>query len=198
MKPRVTIVALGAANRRSLAYALARAGADVRFADEPREIAACDALVIPGVANVGYLADAMDRRALRAPILEAIAAGRPCLGICAGFQLFFEGSEEAPQVRGLGVFRGTVRRLNGPKSPHMGWNRVERDGEAPWAYFAHTYAPPAGVPDASAITRYGEAFASAGERGNLRGVQFHPERSGRYGATLLQRFVALASNGDAG
>jgi imidazole glycerol phosphate synthase glutamine amidotransferase subunit len=195
MRPTVAIVALGALNRRSIAKALERAGANVRFADEPTALREADALVIPGVANVAYLIEALDRRELREPLLAAIETGVPCLGICAGFQLLFEASDEAPGARGLGIFAGTVRRTNGPKSPHIGWNRVvpvDESQQSDWAYFAHAYAAPADVRDVAAITTFGSGFASIATRGSVKGVQFHPERSARYGAELLAQFVADA------
>lgn len=195
MRPVIAIVALGAANRRSIATAIERAGGEARFAVEPVALARADALVIPGVANVGYLVDAIDRHALRRPLLDAIGAGVPCLGICAGFQLLFDASDEAPAARGLGIFAGTVCRIGGTKSPHMGWNRVtplDERSPAEWAYFAHSYAPPSDVPDARAVTSYGTPFTSVAQRDNVTGVQFHPERSGRYGAELLAQFVSDA------
>ncbi len=195
MRPLVAIIALGAGNRRSMACAIERAGGDPDFAEDVAKIHSADALVIPGVANTGYLAGELDRRSLRKPILAAIAAGRPCLGICAGYQLLFEGSDEAPKSDGLGLFPGVVRRLAGPKSPHMGWNAVEPIGDgapANWAYFAHSFAPPADVPDAAAWTRYGNEFASICVRDHVSGVQFHPERSARYGALLLEDFIERA------
>ncbi|HEY2476972.1 MAG TPA: imidazole glycerol phosphate synthase subunit HisH [Candidatus Cybelea sp.] len=195
MRPRLAIIALGAANRRSIARALERAGGDPIFVEEPRGVQDADGVIVPGVANVGYLAAEFDRRKLRAPVLAAIDAGKPCLGICAGFQLMFERSDESPEALGLGIFPGAVQRLRARKSPHLGWNLVEpNDPNFPggWAYFAHSYAAPADVPDATAVTNYGNYFASVGSRGRTIGVQFHPERSGRYGACFLERFVSLA------
>jgi len=104
--------------------------------------------VLPGVAHVGYLIQALDRGNWRAPVLAAIGAGLPTLGICAGFQLLCARSEEAPELPGLGIFSGTVARLRGEKIPHMGWSRVEATTsafESGWAYFAHSYAPPAAL-----------------------------------------------------
>jgi imidazole glycerol-phosphate synthase subunit HisH len=193
----IGILDVGAANRRSIAIALERCGAAPFFIASADAVRAADALVLPGVANFGFVAETLDRSSLRAPIAAAICAGVPALGICAGFQLFFDASDEAPGARGLGVFRGTVRALRGPRSPHMGWNTVQalhadeivKNG---WAYFAHAFAPPADTPEAVARTQYGEMFVSAASRGSVTGVQFHPERSGAYGHELLGRFVAIA------
>lgn len=198
MKPAIGIVALGACNRRSIESALQRAGGVVRTVNAPESISTCDALVIPGVANFGYVAAELQRSGLRAALLDAYAAGMPMLGICVGFQLLFERSEEAPEAAGLGIFSGTVRQLQTPRVPHMGWNRVEPlpSGtlSAGWAYFANAFAPGIDAPDAIAFTRDGdEAFTSAASRGSATGVQFHPERSGDYGAALLENFVRSAS-----
>jgi imidazole glycerol phosphate synthase glutamine amidotransferase subunit len=193
----VGIVALGAANRRSIEAALRRAGAATRFIEKPSEVGPCEALVLPGVANFGYVARELDRTELRPALIEAIRFGIPLLGICVGFQLLFEGSDEAPKARGLGVFAGTVRRLRTPRVPHMGWNLVEpRDATLSrgWAYFANAYAPDASVHDALATTQDGDdTFASAAMRDNVLGMQFHPERSGAYGAALIEAFVQSAA-----
>ncbi len=193
----VGIVTLGAANRRSIDGALRRTGATTCFIDEPRAVAACDALVLPGVANFGYVAGELNRTGLRSALLEAVGFGVPLLGICVGFQLLFERSDEAPLARGLGIFAGNVRRLRTPRVPHMGWNRVEPLSatlDSGWAYFANAYAPDVHVPDAIATTQDGDdRFASAARRGKVCGVQFHPERSGLYGASVLQSFVTLAA-----
>jgi imidazole glycerol-phosphate synthase subunit HisH len=197
MNPTVGIVALGAANRRSIDAALQRAGATTCFIEEPRAIAACDALVLPGVANFGFIAGELDRTGMRSALLEAAGFGIPLLGICVGYQLLFEGSQEAPKAKGLGILRGRVRRLETPRVPHMGWNRVEpisRAFEAGWAYFANAYAPDADARDATATTQDGaDRFASAAAYRNVQGVQFHPERSGGYGAEFLLAFVQSAS-----
>jgi glutamine amidotransferase len=198
--PQVGIVALGAANTSSLTHAIHRAGGDARLVDRKEQLQTLDALVIPGVANVAFVLEALDHKSLRAPILDAIGRGLPTLGICAGFQLLFETSEEAPMARGLGVFDGAVTRLRGPTMPHMGWNRVESictNVESGWAYFAHSFAVPANVAGTAALTEHGDLFASIVRRANVIGVQFHPERSARYGGKLLERFLSSA-NGLAG
>ncbi|MGB6985208.1 MAG: imidazole glycerol phosphate synthase subunit HisH, partial [Candidatus Aquilonibacter sp.] len=178
---------------RSIDAALQRAGATTRFIEESRTIATCDALVLPGVAHFGFIAGELDRTGVRSALLEAAGFGIPLLGICVGYQLLFEGSAEAPKAKGLGIFSGAVRRLSTPRVPHMGWNRVEPTTsalETGWAYFANAYAPDADARDAIATTQDGEdCFASAAAYRNVQGVQFHPERSGAYGAQFLAAFV---------
>jgi len=189
---RVGVVALGACNLRSVVAALERAGANAEIVVREARLESVDALLLPGVANFGFVARALDTHGLRDGVLAAIRSGLPILGICAGYQLLFEGSEEAPGVAGLGVFAGIVRRLRGPKRQHVGWNRVEpneNDGIAGWAYFAHAYAPDADIEGAQASTTFGERFTSVARVGSVTGMQFHPERSSEYGAHMLRTFV---------
>ncbi len=191
--PVAGVLALGAANGRSIAGGLMRAGAVPRRLRQPAELHEIDALVIPGVANLSFVIDALDCGGWRRPIAAAIARGLPVLGICAGFQLLLDGSDEAPGMRGLGCFAGAARRMRGGKVPHMGWNRVESLSPAVdsgWAYFAHSFAAPPTLPHAAAITPGETPFASVAMTGRVIGVQFHPERSGAFGRALLERFVA--------
>lgn len=198
----VTVVDYGAGNLVSIEQALVAAGAAVRLAASAGDIGHPALLVVPGV---GASAPAMDRlraSGFEAVILDWIGADRPFLGICLGLQLLFEGSEE-DGARTLGVLRGRTRRLVGtPTLPHIGWNQVERrrphaafDGIADGAdfYFVHSYA---GVPQDEDVilgeTEHGRRFTSAVARGNLVGVQFHPERSGTDGLRLVANTVRLA------
>ncbi len=198
----VTVVDYGAGNLVSIEQALTTAGAVVRRVERADRIGDPALLVVPGV---GAAAPAMER--LRAggferAILDWIAADRPFLGICLGLQLLFETSNE-DQARTFGVLRGHTVRLEGaPTLPHIGWNQVERRrhhrafaGIAPDAdfYFVHSYA---GAPDDEEVvlaeTAHGTRFVSAVARGNLLGVQFHPERSGSDGLRLVANVVRIA------
>jgi glutamine amidotransferase len=195
-RPRVAVLSLGASNGATIRAGLVRAGGAPFAARAAGDFANSDALVVPGVANLAYLIDALDAAGLRDPLLAAIERGMPVLGVCAGFQLCFEESDEAPERCGLGVFAGRVVAMDAPKLPHMGWNRVEALTCAiasGWAYFAHSFAAPQGVRDAIAVTRHGAAFTSIARRRNVTGVQFHPERSGAYGAALLESFIREAA-----
>ncbi len=199
----VTVVDYGAGNLVSIEQALVAAGAAVRRAGRADEIGEPALLVVPGV---GASAPAMER--LRAggfvtAILDWTAADRPYLGICLGLQLLFDESEE-DGARTLGVLRGRTVRLEGaPTLPHIGWNQVERRRDHPAFagieagadfYFVHSYA---GAPDdASAVlaeTEHGVRFPAAVARGNLLGVQFHPERSGTDGLRLVANVVRAAA-----
>jgi len=202
-RPRVAVVDYGAGNLVSIEQALTRVGADVAIVREASGLLGADALVVPGV---GAAAPAMDR--LRAaglvdPIRDWIAADRPFLGVCLGLQLLFEGSDEDGATT-LGVIPGRTEILrDAPTLPHIGWNQVERrradplfDGVADAAdfYFVHSFAGSVPAEAENVIvaeTTHGRPFVSAIQRGNVRGVQFHPERSGDDGLRLLGNFAAL-------
>lgn len=196
----VLLVDYGAGNLHSIRKALEAQGADVLVSAQPAErLASADALVLPGVGAFGAATEAL---ADAAPALAAaVRGGMPCLGVCLGMQLLFDGSEEGAG-RGLGVLPGTVRRMEAPRVPHMGWNRLEarRDDAAlerahgRHFYFAHTYVCEPRDDDAVvAWTRYaGRRFASAVRDGATLGVQFHPEKSGPAGLRLIGDFLELA------
>jgi imidazole glycerol phosphate synthase glutamine amidotransferase subunit len=207
-RPRFAVVDYGAGNLVSIDQALTRVGAAVTIAREPSGLQDADALVVPGV---GAAAPAMERLAaagLVEPIRDWIASGRPYLGICLGLQLLFDGSDEDGAVT-LGVIAGRTTRLgDAPTLPHIGWNQVERvrehplfTGIAPDAdfYFVHSYAGspdgPAADETTLATTTHGARFVSAIARGNVLGVQFHPERSGSDGLRLLANVVELVRSG---
>jgi len=197
----VTIIDYGAGNLTSVLKALTAVGGATRLARRPDEMARASALVVPGVGHFGSTA-ALDA-AWRAPIARHVAAGRPVLGICLGLQWLFEGSAEAPDLPGLGIFPGRCFRLSGAvKIPHVGWNTLDRaasppsrllDGIDPGAsaYFTHAYAAPLSS-STTATTSHGSTFTAVVERGPLFGVQFHPEKSGRIGLTILANFLRLA------
>jgi imidazole glycerol phosphate synthase glutamine amidotransferase subunit len=203
---RIAVVDYGAGNLVSIDEALRTAGAEVVLAHGEADLAGADALVVPGVGAARPAMERLRRRGLVEPIRRWIAADRPFLGICLGMQLLFDGSDE-DGARTLGVLAGrTVRLVDAPRLPHIGWNAVCRRrehplfaGVAPDApfYFVHSYAPvptgPASPDVALALTEHGSEFVSAVASGNLAGVQFHPERSGRDGLVVLANFVSLAA-----
>ena len=200
--PRIAVVDYDAGNLVSIEQALTVLGARARRATRPEDLAGADAVVVPGVGAAAPAMERLHAAGLVEPIQRWIAADRPFLGICLGLQLLFDGSDEDGAVT-LGVLPGRTRRLEGaPTLPHIGWNQVERrrdhpafDGIAPDAdfYFVHSYAGrPEGVDDVIlAETAHGPSFVSAVARGQLVGVQFHPERSGADGLRLLGNFTAL-------
>jgi imidazole glycerol-phosphate synthase subunit HisH len=194
-RPPIAVLALGASNHANVCAGLRRAGADPFAFAAASDLDIARAVVIPGVANVSFLIDALDAAGLREPLLDAFERGLPALGICAGFQLLFDTSDEAPHRRLLGVFEGPVLAMHARTIPHMGWNWVEpivpgRGGG--WAYFAHSFAAPATAPDTVAVTEHAGSFASVARKRNVLGVQFHPERSGAFGSSILDAFVRTA------
>jgi glutamine amidotransferase len=205
----IAVVDYGIGNLRSAQKALEHLGADARLVSDPDEVSASSAVVLPGVGAFGMCSRALSTSGLAAAVTEVLGRGVPFLGICIGFQLLFEGSEEDPADAGLGVLGGVVRALPaGEKHPQMQWNQLQRVeqpgrqsrmlgglGEEPWVYFVHSYAP---VPDAQcagsvvATCDYGGTVVAAVEQGTLWGTQFHPEKSSRTGLALLQNFVEVA------
>jgi glutamine amidotransferase len=185
----VTIVDSGICNLASIARALERAGAAVSIADSTQGVQDAQRLLLPGVGSFPAGMDALASRGLVDAIRDFAATGKPVLGICLGMQLLFETGEEFGVRQGLGLIPGRVRELKAPSLPHMGWNQLvpvrpdpllaELPGEA-WFYFVHSFVcEPAHKADLLARTEHGEVFCSAVQRGNVRGIQAHPEKSQR-------------------
>jgi glutamine amidotransferase len=203
----IAVLDYGIGNLRSAEKALVHLGAPARLVDRPEDVAGAAGVVLPGVGAFGACAEALWASGLGAAALAAVGAGVPFLGICVGFQLLYAASEESPGARGLGVLEGEIRRLAGAvKLPQMQWNRLDRrpgtvsallagQGESPWVYFVHSYAPEVG-PDTVATCDYGGTVAAVVERGNVWGTQFHPEKSSATGLAILANFVARCA-GDA-
>lgn len=200
--PPVAVIDYGSGNLRSVEKALQHAGAEIRRCDSPAGLADCAALVLPGVGSFGDCVRSLRERGLTDALRSWLASGRPYLGICLGYQILFESSEESPGVEGLAHWRGRVVRFParpGRKVPHMGWNTLETGApdemlsglEAPvHVYFVHSYYPvPAEEDIITARSTHGVTFAAAAGRGNVRGVQFHPEKSQAVGLRMLENFV---------
>jgi len=195
---RVALYDYGAGNLPSLGKAVESSGAEVSITSDWPAALAADALVLPGVGAFGPAARALpaDRTALR----KSLDRGFPCLGICLGMQLLYEGSEEAVGP-GLGVLSGRVRRLGTRVVPHMGWNDVSASPDPLFegidrlvAYYAHSYVCAPTDPDSVLAwsTYDGERFPAAVRAGRCWGVQFHPEKSSAAGVRLIHNFVRLA------
>lgn len=193
----------GAGNLRSVLNAFIAIGNPARLVEEPRGFEAIDALVFPGQGAFGDSVRILKERELWTPLKQWLAEKKPYLGICLGYQLLFESSEESPGVEGLGVAPGRVRRFDashGLKIPHMGWNQVHWDQRAAawWHglpnpahfYFVHSYYPEVTDPSLSLCrTDYGVPFVAGIANDHLMAVQFHPEKSQDVGLALLRNAV---------
>ncbi len=196
----IAILDYGAGNLRSVENTLAELGCEHSLARDAAALRSASKIILPGVGHFGQMMRALDAMDVRNALVDRIAAGVPFLGICLGLQALFETSEEAPGVRGLGVFAGAVKRFPADaRVPHMGWNELEMRaesrllrnlGEQPYVYFAHSYYVPEHE-HAAAACAYAERFTAALETGNLFGVQFHPEKSGAAGLKVVGNFLEI-------
>ena len=195
----IAIIDYGMGNLRSVQKAFEYLGFEAVVTDDAAVVASAERVVLPGV---GAFEDAMARlrqSGLDRALLDAARQGKPVLGICLGMQMMFEHSEENGFHDGLGLFPGTVTRLedHGLKIPHMGWNTLItrdcpqfREGWNPCVYFVHSYCA-AEISDAFTVATcdYGQTFTAAVCRGNVMATQFHPEKSGEMGLDMLRRFA---------
>lgn len=200
----IVIIDYGMGNLRSVQKAFEAVGREATVSGDPEVVARADKVILPGV---GAFADAiaeLRRTGLGEAFVEAVAAGKPCLGVCLGLQLLFDRSEEDGDHRGLGLIPGRVVRFEsrpGLKIPHMGWNTLrnvhpcpllEGVGESPSVYFVHSYHADADNPaDVAAVADYPDPFPAVIARGNLMAAQFHPEKSQRVGLAMYANFAAI-------
>jgi imidazole glycerol-phosphate synthase subunit HisH len=196
----VGVVDYGSGNLRSVSKALEAVGATVALVTKAAQLDKLDAVVVPGVGAFGDCAQNLRKSGLWEPLTEWLQAGRPYLGICLGYQLLFESSEESPGCKGLGILPGHVVRFagRGLKIPHIGWNTLLGASgpiystlpASPYFYFVHSYFP---VPDddriVSARCEYGGTFAASVSSASLHATQFHPEKSQSAGLALLRNFL---------
>lgn len=198
----IGVIDYGAGNLHSLARGIVHAGGEAIVSSDPDELAAQDAIVLPGVGHAGQLLDRLRLLEMDRAILDAISRGVPFFGICIGMQIMF-GDQEEGGATGLGLLPGRVRHLKpGVKAPHMGWNlaKLTRDsplggeGEERYFYFVHSFvADDVQADDVVATTSYGETFPSAVIHDHVWGTQFHPEKSADNGMALLRAFVNMVA-----
>jgi glutamine amidotransferase len=202
---RVTVIDYKAGNLTSVLKALRHLGAEPEVTHSDLSMVdAAERIVLPGVGHFAAT-ERLDATGLTPAIREAIARGVPFLGICVGMQWLYAGSSEAPERPGLGYFAESCTRFSdgSEKVPHVGWNSLEvksgsrllagvEPGE--YVYFTHSYKGPV-TSDTAATTFYIETFAAAVERGNVMGVQFHPEKSGATGLKILRNFLSCKAKG---
>lgn len=199
----IAVIDYGAGNLRSVRNALAHLGAEVITVRQPEQLAGVEKIVLPGVGAFGAGMAALRAAGFEEAIKEAVAAGTPLLGICLGLQYLFESSDEMGYHTGLGLLAGRVTRFppNELKVPHIGWNQLDIRRDSPllagipdgaYAYFVHSYyARPADPADVIATTEYGITFASVVGRGNVFGIQCHPEKSQTVGLRILRNFIEM-------
>lgn len=195
----IAIVDYGAGNLKSVKKAFDHLGADAVVTGDAEAVAGADKIVFPGVGHFSSL-QALGGGGVREALLRAIVAGKPLLGICLGMQWLYEGSEESDEIAGAGIFSGKCRRFSSlVKSPHVGWNSVAvQEGsrllrgipQESFVYYTHSFYAPV-VGETMAVSEYGVQFSGAVERGNIFGVQFHPEKSGDVGLAILKNFCEV-------
>ena len=214
----IAIIDYGRGNLGSVEKAFRRVGSPALITQDPRAVDDAQAVVLPGDGAFHDAMSNLDRLGLVPSLRRALDGRRPFLGICLGYQLLFSTSEEFGEGRGLDVVPGAVRRLPaGQKIPHMGWNRVEHQGDlaifdgipsGTRFYFVHSFYPVVGLsqervaPDARSIAPlriawcdYGVRFAAAIEVGRIHATQFHPEKSQAWGIRMLENFAAIVKDG---
>ena len=195
----IAIVDYGAGNLNSVKKAFQHIGANAIVTNDPASFAAADKIVLPGVGHFSALGT-LDRMGLRDAMLQCARLGKPLLGICLGMQWLFDGSDEAPQLAGAGIFAGRCRSFpSSVKSPHVGWNsllarkssRLLRN-VAPdsFVYYTHSFQAPV-VAATTAASEYGAQFSAVVEQENIFGVQFHPEKSWTVGLLILKNFCEV-------
>lgn len=196
----ITLVDYRAGNLASVRKAFEHLGCEVEITEDPEVVRRANYIVVPGVGHFAATVQ-LSRAGLADVIRERIDRGANFLGICVGMQWMFEGSTEAPGLSGLGVLPGVIEKFpSGAKVPHVGWNQVERRGESKilagvespsFVYYTHSYRAPV-TAETVGVTSYGDEFSGVVEKGNVFGIQFHPEKSGAAGLKMLENFARLA------
>ena len=207
----IALIDYGVGNLYSVEKALQAAGGEVLITSKAKDLESAEKLVLPGVGAFGDCMKNLEATGLIPTILEQAAMRKPLLGICVGLQILFESSEESPDVKGLGIFKGEIKKIcaEGLKIPHMGWNSIKIGRknstikfsaskllknlpDKSYFYFVHSYhAVPNNENLIIAVTDYGESVTAAVELGNIFATQFHPEKSGDVGLQVLKNFIEL-------
>ena len=195
----IAVIDYKAGNLTSVMKALTALGAAAQVTEDPAVVRAADRVVLPGVGHFAATAR-LRETGMENAVRELIARDTPFLGICVGLQWLFEGSTEADSIPGLGAMRGWCTRFSEThKVPHVGWNSLQPASQSrllvglpsqTFVYYTHSYRAPL-VEETVGVTEYAGPFSGAVERGNLFGVQFHPEKSGDAGLQVLRNFLAV-------
>ena len=200
----IAIIDYGAGNLHSVKNALDFLNAESIVTGDSETILNADKVILPGVGAFGDAMKCLEKSGLVETVKAVAKSGKPLLGICLGLHLMFEESDETPGVKGLGIFKGKIVKIpekDGLKIPHMGWNSItvnknsrilKNIGSEPYVYFVHSYYVNAEDESIiSAYTEYGQKLDTAVEKDNVFATQFHPEKSGETGMTILKNFIAL-------
>ena len=197
----ITIIDYGMGNLQSLINAFQFLGERVKAVGDPTEIGKAKKIVFPGVGNFKEAVKNLKKKKIESVLKNVIHRGTPFLGICLGLQLLFEESEEAPKIKGLGVFNGKIVKFKKMKIPQIGWNQIKIQEKSKllsgiknrsFVYFMHSFcAEPLDKKIIAAKTDYGRDFCSAVESKNIFAVQFHPEKSGKIGLKILKNFIEI-------
>jgi imidazole glycerol-phosphate synthase subunit HisH len=204
MSVRIAILDYGMGNLRSVEKALEHVGVTAKISADADAVRAADGVILPGVGAFPRAMERVHELRLDELITERHQAGVPILGICLGLQLFFDSTTELGGAAGLGLLEGPVAALEaeGLKVPHIGWSPVRWERPSPLTegipsetpfYFAHSFAPKPSPEELLGSAEYGARFACAAERGNVFGVQFHPEKSSSAGLRLLANFAGVCA-----
>lgn len=191
----LTVLDYGGGNLKSVANMLDFFGTDYEITSDPNKILAAKAVLFPGQGHFGNAMQSLEKQGLVKPLKTIIAAGVHFLGICVGMQVLFETSDEAPNVDGLGVFKGSVKRFTQGKIPQIGWNEVKTAGantllENGYYYFVNSYhVVPQDPSVISATADYYGTFTAAIERDSVAAMQFHPEKSAACGHAAVLKFI---------
>lgn len=201
----IAIVDYGVGNLYSVEKAFAKFSDDVILTQSADVIDKADKVVLPGVGAFGDCLKNFKASGLMDAVMRAVENNKPVMGICVGLQIMFESSEESPDIKGLGIFKGMVRKINAPglKIPHMGWNSLtinenthvdinlfKNIRKSPYVYFVHSYhAMPEDKSIILATSVYGEEITAAVGKNNVIATQFHPEKSGDIGLSIIKNFV---------
>ena len=200
----IAVIDYGAGNLQSVIKAMNYIGCDCIVTNEKERILNSDGAILPGVGSFGDAMDCLINSGADEAVRDFVKTGKPFLGICLGLQLLFGGSEESPDVKGLGLLRGNITKIpndGGLKIPHMGWNSLDirrHDGlfkgieGEPYVYFVHSYFLKAEDENiVSSRTTYGTQIDASVSFENIYATQFHPEKSGKVGLQILKNFVSL-------
>lgn len=201
----IAIIDYGVGNLFSLSSSLKCIGEEALITGDEAEIRAADKIILPGVGAFGDAVNKLVERGLDRTVVREAEAGKPLLGICLGMQLLFERSFEYGEHRGLGLLEGDVISMQSKlppqlRIPHIGWNSLEIKRESPilkyikngdFVYFVHSYYVDGGNKNTVAVAEYGESITGTVQKGNVFGCQFHPEKSGEVGLSILRAFCEV-------